>query len=479
MALLTGLAGLASALVNAAKTAANKQKADTPSNKSSTSTTTTKSTPNYSTNNNYLVGLRDAAEGSGINVGWDANTGNVSLNQQQYTPQQLSSMGGKLENDKWSLPSSAVNALISNAGAQQIYPQQNLQQNTQQQQLYNELMAQLANQPNPDEIYNQIMSQMPKLEIPETLSYEQALRQAQDRLNPLYDEKMDQVLDAVDKNTLARGFFGQLPAAELKRSTAEQTERGKQNAISELAQSLIGQSQANADRMGQLGLQQQSANLNALIAALNQSGAARQGNLNNILSLLGYMDQRDDTAWERGFKEQQYGDSRGDVEWEKGFKEREYQDSKTLQDWQKGITEAQLTGFFKGEPTMAYTQLAHAMNMDERQAALAEKQANASIAQGWARINQAVKEFNHKASQDEKVQMPDEDEFMRAIKLQAYDMTLDYFKTNKGASDFGFTQDEFEDIYSYNVNRIMEGYDSTEDKINDLFKYEGLRFKNL
>jgi len=51
---------------------------------------------------------------------------------------------------------------------------------------------------------------------PPTLSYDEALEQAQGVLNPLYDEQLEKNLQAVDRGNLSRGFYGQMPGDALK-----------------------------------------------------------------------------------------------------------------------------------------------------------------------------------------------------------------------------------------------------------------------
>ena len=74
-----------------------------------------------STNKNQpMVVLRDVANQAGKNVGWDGVTGNVSIGDQQFTPQQLQGMGGQLVGDRWQIPQSMVQSFIPN----QTQPQQ-------------------------------------------------------------------------------------------------------------------------------------------------------------------------------------------------------------------------------------------------------------------------------------------------------------------------------------------------------------------
>ena len=90
---------------------------------------------------------------------------------------------------------------------------------------------------------------------PPTLSYDEALEQAQGVLNPLYDEQLEKNLQAVDRGNLSRGFYGQMPGDALKRSTALDVERARAGQIASLAQQMMGQSQQNALQQQQLAAQ--------------------------------------------------------------------------------------------------------------------------------------------------------------------------------------------------------------------------------
>lgn len=90
---------------------------------------------------------------------------------------------------------------------------------------------------------------------PPTLSYDEALEQAQGVLNPLYDEQLEKNLQTVDRGNLSRGFYGQMPGDALKRSTALDVERARAGQIASLAQQMQGQSQQQALQQQQLAAQ--------------------------------------------------------------------------------------------------------------------------------------------------------------------------------------------------------------------------------
>ena len=90
---------------------------------------------------------------------------------------------------------------------------------------------------------------------PPTLTYDEALKQSQDVLNPLYDEQLEKNLQAVDRSNIARGFYGQMPGDAFKRSTAGEIESARAGQIASLAQQMQGQSQQQALQQQQLAAQ--------------------------------------------------------------------------------------------------------------------------------------------------------------------------------------------------------------------------------
>lgn len=61
------------------------------------------------------VGLRDYLNSMGVsnsNIHWDPGTGNVTINGKTYTPNQLKSLGGYIQNDRWQIPESVIRSLL-------------------------------------------------------------------------------------------------------------------------------------------------------------------------------------------------------------------------------------------------------------------------------------------------------------------------------------------------------------------------------
>ena len=111
---------------------------------------------------------------------------------------------------------------------------------------------------------------------PPTMSRAEAVERAQATLNPLYQEMLNETLRNLQRQQIARGFFGQLPGAALERSTAADIETRRAQQIAQLAEQLIGQAHARAMDLDR-----------AQLAAAQDSWAGQQQNLQNIMSGIG------------------------------------------------------------------------------------------------------------------------------------------------------------------------------------------------
>jgi hypothetical protein len=86
----------------------------------------------------------------------------------------------------------------------------------------------------------------PMPEKPPTLGWDEAMRRATETLTPIYDERLQKTLEGVDKELIARGFFGQLPGAALAGARAADVERAKAAAIAALGGQMQSQSEEQA-----------------------------------------------------------------------------------------------------------------------------------------------------------------------------------------------------------------------------------------
>lgn len=121
----------------------------------------------------------------------------------------------------------------------------------------------------------------PLPEKPPTLSWDEARQRAQESLNPIYDEQMENTLNNVDQELISRGFFGQLPGAVLSGARATDVERARASQTASLAAQMQGQSEQNALAQQQLAAQW----------ALNQGQLAQQqwgqkaGGIGNLFNM--------------------------------------------------------------------------------------------------------------------------------------------------------------------------------------------------
>jgi|GEM_PF-5421751 len=163
------------------------------------------------------------------------------------------------------------------------------------------------------EIISNLYNEMPQLA--ETMTLEQAIAQAAQRLNPQYNQAMEQAMTALDEKALKTGFYGQLPTEALRRETAGKLEVERLNSIYDLANQLFGQSEESAYR------------------ALDAATQGHQNKLNTLLNLLGLYQS-----------ERAYRDSRSDAEFE------------------RALAEAGLTGNYKGNPTLEFLNYQRLLN---------------------------------------------------------------------------------------------------------------------
>lgn len=115
-----------------------------------------------------------------------------------------------------------------------------------------------------------------KPEEPKTLSYDEALRRAQEVYNPLYDRQLRDTLQAVDNQNIARGFFGQAPGAALAGQRAADVEGARAAAIAQLANQMVGQSEQQALQQQQLAMQYAMNNWQQAQQAINSAGGFLQ-----------------------------------------------------------------------------------------------------------------------------------------------------------------------------------------------------------
>jgi len=73
---------------------------------------------------------------------------------------------------------------------------------------------------------------------PKKMSYEEALRQAEDSLRNPYEENRERVISDINRNMVAKGFYGQAPGDYLKQEAMTDMENDYQTQKSRYAQNL-------------------------------------------------------------------------------------------------------------------------------------------------------------------------------------------------------------------------------------------------
>ncbi|TCO79135.1 hypothetical protein [Marinisporobacter balticus] len=360
----------------------------------------------------------------------------------------------------------------------------------------NELMRTLENQlkqRNSQEVYDQIMKMMPKRPDTPTMAYEEAVSRSRNQLGGQIDQGNKRVLSAMDKDAIARGFYGQLPQDMEKRYKAQELEVSKNAAINNLANNMVGQSKEDALNEQKMSMSEQSAQLNTLLSALQQSGAIDQNNINSLMSMMNYYGAKEDSAYNKGrndrndmanytgyykgaptmqmrsfqhgldrekIADQRYSD---ELAYNRNWNEDNRDYSREQDTWKQGVTEAGLTGQYNGQNTMAKDSLLFNQNMANKNFASQETARKDASARGWA---------NHSLSQQRlALSQAKEAASQRAAKElgvdpklynTAYDNVVSYLKSSNMT---GLVEAEPEDIDRMAREMISRMKTSDEEKL--------------
>ena len=314
------------------------------------------------------------------------------------------------------------------------------------------------------------------------LNYDQAKGMADEQLGASYDKALTDTMKNIDRQSLQTGFFGQLPTVDYKQRNADEIERSRAASIAQLASQLVNDSKADVQ-----------SKINALSSFSQNMSDSEYKNWQKQLQQQQYTDSRGDVDWEKAFKERDYTDSRNDVDWEKLFKERQYTDSRTDAEWQKGVTESQLTGIFKGNPTMALTELTHKMNIDTKQMEMAEKKMNHDITMSWENLKNdriGLGQAAQRIGLQSAGLSLDNKKFLAGVKEKAFDMAKDTFGLTMGGGSSGGEMSWLIDspsgggqskVSNGDVMDLMDTYTKIllgEANINDIYNTEIGRFYN-
>jgi hypothetical protein len=159
-----------------------------------------------------------------------------------------------------------------------------------------------------EDIYQSILDQLPEDIKPSVLSWADAVSQAQQNINPLYDESVKNLGKSLDINNLRSGFYGQKPGDAYKAERLSSEENARIQAINGLATQLQGLSQQQAQDAINTNMSRQQQALQMLNTAMNTSQFQKSQNLQNLWNMVNLArsdkteakeDQRYDDTWSR------------------------------------------------------------------------------------------------------------------------------------------------------------------------------------
>jgi hypothetical protein len=190
--------------------------------------------------------------------------------------------------------------------------------------IYDRLLSQYGQPINVDAYMEKYLSRLPQLsQSAPRLSSTEAKIRAEEQLSPLYKETLDKALEEVDRSNIRRGFFGQLPGAALSRSTAADIETRKAQAIGQLTNQLVGQSEESARAQEALALQQYNAQANNIMNAFRAAQDAQQEQRSNLLVIANTLAAARRAEDEKKFREAGItGTWNGQPTWERQQAER-------------------------------------------------------------------------------------------------------------------------------------------------------------
>ena len=81
---------------------------------------------------------------------------------------------------------------------------------------------------------------------PPTLGYDEAVQRASGVIDPMYDIRAKEALDALNNQLIARGFYGQRPGDTLVMDKMGDLEAQRMAQIAAMASDMVGRSEANA-----------------------------------------------------------------------------------------------------------------------------------------------------------------------------------------------------------------------------------------
>lgn len=127
---------------------------------------------------------------------------------------------------------------------------------------------------NLNELTNSILgagfNNVPQWNDYNSLTWDQALAMAEEQVNGAFSKQLDTTLDKLNTSALQTGFYGQLPAEQLRQNAIAESEVERQQAIYELANQLQAASQTEAQRQFTDAMQTSQQRLNTVVTVFQQ-----------------------------------------------------------------------------------------------------------------------------------------------------------------------------------------------------------------
>lgn len=154
-------------------------------------------------------------------------------------------------------------------------------------------------QMNPVQEFKNIQSAIPQPQMGRTISLEDAQRQSQQQIEPLFQQNLNRNLGSIQQDAIRRGFFGQLPTEGIKARAATESAVGLAAAINASANDMTNRSQAMATDQFRWDTNQRSQNVNMLANMHQQQREQVQQGFQNIMQMINHKASREDAAWQK------------------------------------------------------------------------------------------------------------------------------------------------------------------------------------
>ncbi|MGM0409256.1 MAG: hypothetical protein ACQEQF_00735 [Bacillota bacterium] len=300
--------------------------------------------------------------------------------------------------------------------------------------IINELLNELEQSKSEQEFYQDAIKKISEQDSgfneEDVLTYEEAVEQAENQVNPMYEKGREEYMEKMDKDAVKRGVFGQIPQEALKRHKASELEAQKASDVASLATELRGQSLQEARTTAQMKQQEMNQKLNVLMSGLQASGNSSKMAINTLNTVANIQSQREQLNMQKDSQE-----------FQQGMAEEEMNMAKDNQDFNQ---------------KMALSQL----NLEKEKFAQDKVYNNQKIAQTWERIKNSklgLRQAQQRLGLNEREMDLTEDQFKLGLSDKAWEMT------NKQIA-------ESDDSIKFDANY----YEGLKEKDTDYNEREGL-----